>query len=123
MSRSYEVSPKHLLRINRPPHSVSVSDMVEINKPNASNLPLLKKLIHAPWNPVNAKYYEDSSSEDDDDEFDDNQGDRGGFVMPLTPSPSNLSGIPAQNLFIPQSDSSISNIDEQEDPDMYMSDD
>ena len=43
--------------------------------------------------------------------------------MPLTPSPSNLSGLPAQNLFIPQSDSSKSNIDEQDDPDTYMSDD
>ena len=43
--------------------------------------------------------------------------------MPLTPSPSNQSGLLAQNVNILQSDSSTSNIDEQVDPNMYMSDD
>ena len=42
--------------------------------------------------------------------------------MPLTPSPSNLSGLPAQNFNIPQLDSSTSDNDEQDDQDTYMSD-
>ena len=88
--------------------------MAESNKPNVSSLPTRKKSVCAPWNPVNAKYYEDSSSEDDDDEVDDDQGDRRGFVMPLTPSPSNLSGPPAQNINILHSDSSSSDSEEQD---------
>ena len=96
--------------------------MVENAKPIANNLPPRHKSVRVPWNPVNPRYYEDTSSEDEDDNIDHDQGDRGRFILPPTPSPSNLSGLPAQNLAFHQLDPSISSIEEQENPNMNMSD-
>ena len=40
MSRSYEVNPKHLVRINRPPHLAKDSNKVVYNEHKVKNLPL-----------------------------------------------------------------------------------
>ena len=91
-------------------------------RPIVNDLSPRSKSVRSPWSPVNPKYYEDSSSEDEEDDIDHDQGDRGRFVLPLTPSPSNLSGPPAQNIVIPQLDSSLSDVEEQDDPDLNVLD-
>ena len=122
MSRNYEINPKHLLRINCPPDLISGIYTAENARPIANNSPLQHKSVCARWSPVNPRHYEDTSSDDEDDDIDHDQEDRGRFILPPTPSPSNLSGLPAQNLAIPQSDSSISSIEEQENPNMNIFD-
>ena len=60
MSRKYEINPKHLHRINRPPSSVSDYYNTEDINTVASDTHLQHKSVCAPWSPVNPKYYEDS---------------------------------------------------------------
>ena len=91
MSRRYEVDPKHLVRINRPPRLTEDSNEVIYNHPENKYLSSSTISRRAPWNPVNSKYYEESSSDDNDDESNEDQEDRRVFAMPLTPSTLNMS--------------------------------
>ena len=115
MSRSYNVSPKHLLRINPPPGLVLDSSTMGDTESTTSSLTNRERKVCAPLSPVNERYYEDSSSEDDDDEIDDDHEDRRRFVMPLTPSPLNVSNQPAENVNIIHQEVKSSESEEQDD--------
>ena len=110
MSRKYEISPKHLHRINHPPSSISANVKKTDTKTLASTVYPQTKSSRTPWSPVNPKYYEEDSSDDDEDDdidHDHRELERRFIVSPATPPPSNELDIPAQNL-VPQSlDSSI----------------
>ena len=119
MSRSYDVNPKHLLRINRPYGLQQESNTESDFKPNTSYKESGSK-VHVPWSPINAKFYEESSSDDDDSDIDDDHRERRRFTMPLTPSPSNFSSQPPHNANVihQEVDSPISgeHNDQEQDP-------
>ena len=112
MSRRYEVNPKHLVRINRPPHLIEESSKVATKYLEERRVSPRSISRRASWNPVNPKYYEESSSDDDDDDFPGVQEDRRIFVMPITPSVSNQSAPQVQ--ITPPSEASISDNEDQE---------
>ena len=118
MSRSYDVSPKHLIRINRPhgleQESVKPKEFKPTSPPKDQN-----RQVHVPWSPINQKYYEESSSEDDDDEINDDHESRRRFVMPLTPSPSNISNQPPANLIDNQEIESSNSDNNDQEHDIY----
>ena len=125
MSREYEISPKHLHRIHRPPSSTSEIVKETDTKPIASTKYPQAKSSRTPWSPVNPKYYEDESSYDDEnDDIDHDQRalERRIIVLPAIPPPSNELDLPAQNIIPQYLDSSISSIENEINLDLHLSD-